>query len=253
MPARPAGQSTGWGALFTKQSIYEESATQKHRLGDRLALGDRVFYYAKAGEALVAGKFAEQAPLGGATTTLQNTCAVTVAAVAGARRIYVSALTTAQAAGLFAEGYAAVWDATTTGMTYLFRVKTNSAIAVGGVVSYIDLYDELPVALTTSDQVNLITNPFSAVVEAHTAYTGMVLGVNPISVTSGYYFWLQTYGPAGVYAIAALDLADSVSASDDTAAGAQKTASNTLKISHGYPMHIGTAGEACIVFLTVIA
>src|SRR3989304_8148407 len=111
--------------LYSGQGIYEESLTAKHSLGTRIVVGDRIFFYASAGEALVGGNFCEAAPYGGATTTLQNTCAVTVAAPVGTNRIYVNALTTAQAANLLADGYAAIWDATTAGMCYLYRIKGN--------------------------------------------------------------------------------------------------------------------------------
>jgi hypothetical protein len=248
---RPSSINYGVGAVVVQQSIYEESLTMKHRLGERLALGERTFYYAHAGEALIAGQAIESAAVGGADTTLQNTCAVTVAANIGDFKVYANALTTAQVADLYAEGWMAIWDATTAGISYLYRIKSNSAIATTGVTSYYTLYDPLHIALTTSDQVNVVTNLFKDVVQSHTAHVGMVLGVAPIAITSGYYFWLQTYGPAAVHTVAALDLADSVTASDDTAGTWGKSASNTLVNPMGYCIHFGTAGEAGIAFLTI--
>ncbi len=250
---RPVSQNYGPGAIVVAQSIYEESSTRKHRLGERLQLGDRVFRYACAGEALAAGDAIESAAVGGADTTLQNTCAVTVAAAIGDTKVYANALTTAQTVSLYQEGWMAIWDATTAGISYLYHVKDNTTIALTGTTSYYTLYDPLHIALTTSDQVNLVTNIYKSVVQSHTAHVGMILGVPTIAITSGYYFWLQTYGPAAVHAVAALDLADSVTASDDTAGCWGKSASNTLVNPMGYCIHIGTAAEAAIMFLTIAA
>jgi hypothetical protein len=250
---RPVSQNFGSGALIVSQSIYDESITQKHRLGERLQVGDRVFRYAHSGEALIAGQAIESAAVGGADTTLQNTCAVTVAAKIGDVKVYANALTTAQVASLFADGWMAIWDATAAGISYLYHIRDNSAILTTGTSSYYTLYDPLHIALTTSDQVNVVTNIYKDVVQSHTAHIGMILGVAPVAITSGYYFWLQTYGPAALHAVAALDLADSITASDDTAGTWAKSASNTLGNPMGFCIHFGTAGEASIGFLTIAA
>ena len=252
MPTRPAAyfHST---RIASKQGIYEESLTAKFPLGDRITLGDRTFIYSSAGEALTGGFLCEQATLGGATTTLQNTCAVTVAAPIGSVKVYVNALTTAQSANVFSDGYASIWDATTTGMCYLYRIKSNSALATSGTTSYITLYDELHIALTTSDQVSIMVNPYKSIVTATAAAGGGALGVAPISVTSAYYFWLQTYGPAAVYPEAAIDPDEDVVRSDATAGSVCKRASAAEGQVVGYSLHIGTAAESSIVFLTLRA
>lgn len=248
---RPAARHFGPGTLFTGQGIYEESSTAKHALGERLELGDRVFHYASAGEALYAGYLGQQAAFGGATTTLQNTQAVAVAAPIGSTKIYTTALSTAQDAGAFADGYMAIWDATTTGMCYTYRIKTNSALATSGTASYVELYDPIHIALTTNDQVYLIANPYKSIIAAGSTASGAAMGVPPISVTSAYYFWLQTGGPCAVYPEAALDLDESVCRSDATAGTVCKMASATAGQVVGYALHIGTAAEAAIVYLTL--
>jgi hypothetical protein len=255
---RPAAKVSGPGTLFTKQGIYEESETQKHPLGERLEVGDRVFYYAKAGAAITAGNVCEMPAYAGATTTLQNTSDVTVAAPAGATRIYVNAVTTAQAADLFAEGYAAVFDATTTGKCWLFRIKGNSALATSGTTSYIDVYDAIPEALTTSDQVCLMTNMYLNIVQSPaTTQAGACVGVAPISITSGYYFWLQTYGPCQVYASeSALVLNETFTRTDAAVAGAVEKLSAVDSGSAeqpvlGYTLHVGTQDECSMAFLTI--
>lgn len=249
---RPAGGgSSNDVGFFTKQGIYEQSSTQEHKLGSRLQLGDRVFRYANAGETLTPAELVQQALYAGATTTLQNTSAVTVAASAGASRIYVNAVTTAQAANLFADGYAAVWDATTAGTSWLFKIKGNSALATSGTTSYVDIYDVLPVALTTDDQVFLMTSPYKSLIQSAASATGAAMGIVPVAVTSAYYFWLQTWGPAAVNPEDALVSNDAVVRSDGTAGQVCKMTSNTVGQIIGYCLHTGTADEAAIVFLTL--
>lgn len=252
MVMRPLSQHFSHGTLFTKQGIYEQSLTQQHRLGERLKLGARTFHYTYAGGTLSAGVFVEAAALGGATTTLQNTQAVTVAAAIGATRVYVNALTTAQTADVFADGYAAFYDAGASD-AYTYLVKGNSALATSGTSSYIDLYDELHIALNTDDQVSLITNPYKAVVtgSSTSALAGAVMGVPPIAVTSTYYFWLQTWGPCAVMISAALDFDEYITISDTTAGYFEPDSASALTNVLGQTLHVGTSGEVGIINLMI--
>jgi hypothetical protein len=250
----PSGFDHGPGALVTSQGIYETSSTQKQRLGAKLAVGDRVFRYAKSGAAILGGLLVQGATVGGATTTLQTTQPLVVAAKAGDSRLYVCALTTAQTADKFADGWVSIYDATLTS-SYLFRIKGNSALATTGTTSYLELYDEIPVDLAvTTTQLEFIANPYAAVITlAHaTTLTGPVLGGTPVYVASGYYFWLQTYGPWASISSAALDFDEYVTMSDSTV-GQVKTdnaSANTQII--GSALAVGTAAESCILFLTVL-
>lgn len=254
-PQRPSGFDHGPGALVAAQGIFETSSTLKARLGTRLQVGDRVFRYALAGAAaIIPGVFCQQALVGGATTTLQTTLALTVAATAGDSRIYINALTTAQAANLFADGWACIYDATLGGPT-LYRVKGNSSLAVSGVTSYIELYDGIPAALTTSSQVELIANPYKGVIILPSAstLTGPVMGVTPVYVAATYYFWLQTYGPCAILASAALDFDEYVGLSDSNAGYAESDGATANTAVMGTAMAAGTASEGSIMFLTILA
>lgn len=248
MPAKEVHYFGPYGT--PSQNIYTESATKKYPLGTRYFKDqDRIFRYALAGAAIPGGNLVEQAEFGGASTEIQGTEAVAVAAAVGDTRLYVTAVTTAQTKDLFADGYVAIWDATTAGMCYLYGIKSNSALAATGVASYIDLYDPLHIAIATADQVNLIVNPYSALKVAAAAGVGGAVGVAPISVTSGYYFWLQTDGPAAVYPEAALDVDEDVVRSDAVAGTVCKRASAAEGQRVGYCLHVGTAAEASIVYL----
>lgn len=252
---RPMSQDFGPGAVVCGQSIYETSTTKKARIGERLAVGDRVFRYALNGAGtILAGQVAMSPTLGGADTTLQTTRPVAVAAAIGDVRIYTTALTTAQVAGLYEDGLVSIFDASQSS-AFLYRIKTNSALATSGVVSYLELYDGVHIALTTSDQLEFITNPFRKVVvrDSASAQTGGLAGVPPIDVTAGLYFWLQTFGPCSVIPYAALDFDESVNASKDSAGDVQKYSVGTITNLLGEVMAIGTAAESAIINLHLFA
>lgn len=253
-PQRPVGMNLGPGAVVVAQGIYEESITKQARLGERLQVGDRIFRYAQAGAAaLNPGKLVQQAVVGGATTTLQTTRPVAVAATLGDTRIYTTALTTEQAADLFADGWVSIFDASMTLGCYLYRIKGNSVLATSGVASYLTLYDGLHVALTTSDQLEIIANPYKGVIinSSATTLTGAILGVAPIYVTASYYFWLQTFGPCAVVADAALDFDEYVSVSDTTVGCVESDSAGANTNVLGIPLAAGTAAESSIMFLHI--
>jgi hypothetical protein len=195
--------------------------------------------------------------LSGATTTLQTAAAVSVAAAAGDNRIYMTIITTAQAADLFAEGWAVFNDVSATPDQFTtMKVKGNSALATTGTTGYIDLYDGIPFALTTSDKVDLTINMFKNVVEQPvTTLVGAPVGVAQIDVTSGYYFWAQTWGPCGIMSnTGPLTLAADV-VLDTTIAGgicSQAAGAGSLATPRvGYAMNVGTDVYGALVFLQI--
>jgi len=187
---RPCGEGASRGVTVTGQSIYEESSTAKHKLGERLPLPDgRVFYYAKAGEALTAGKLCSAQ----VDTDAEDT--VTVAHPAGTTEVTITAAS-AITKDQYKEGYLIVDEGTDAGSIY--KIKSNEAIASGSTGT-VTLYDGLVTAWSTSDtDITLVTNLFYKVQLANTDQIELPLGVPLIDVTSGYYFWLQTWGVAPV-------------------------------------------------------
>lgn len=180
------------------QTVEQESATPKYPLNAFFddELGNRFRYALNGAGALVAGNIVQGAALAGATTTLQSACAINTAAAAGSKRFLVTAATTGQSASLYAEGLAAFWD-NDLAAVYTRIIKDNGALTTtgsGDTGSYIDVYEALPVALTTSDKVSLSVNPFKNIVVAPTTITGKVLGGVRCAVTAAYYCWVQTRG-----------------------------------------------------------
>lgn len=245
------------------QKIREESATQKYRLGERYApswdpLG-RVFRYALAGAAITPGKLLSAAALSGAGTTLQTACAVAVVSVIGDTKIYLTAITTEQVASRFADGVAVFNDVSATpDEFYTCAIKDNSVIAIAGIVSYIELYgdDTLPVALNTNDRVDLTVNQWKNVVESPvTTFIGSPAGVAQLNITSGYYFWCQTWGPCGIMSntgpltigadvIAGLDIAGGIISQ---VAGAASVVNSRI----GYCLNVSTDVYGGTVFLQI--
>lgn len=242
------------------QGIYEQSATQLYPIGTTYAeptpLG-RVFKYAKAGAAITPGKLLATAALSGAATTLQTACSVSVAAAALDKRIYLTIVTTAQAADLFAGGIAVINDVSITpDEFYTIPIVGNSALATTGTTGYIDLLYGVPVALTTSDKVDLSVNPWYNVIEQPvTTHTGSPAGVAPINITSGYYFWCQTWGPVGIMSNAGpLTVGAAVKSSTDIAGGVASDVAGASSLAQpqvGWAINVSTDVYGATVYLTI--
>ena len=104
-----------------------------------------------------------------------------------------------------------------------YRIKANTA-AVSNSVTF-TLYDPIVTAVAATDDYILTPGPYNGVITATVgggAYD-RVVGINPIAVTSGYYFWLQTKGIAFALndAADAVVLGDNLQLSDSTAGAVQ--------------------------------
>jgi hypothetical protein len=187
-PIPASGQQELNGAVVPAQGIFEESSTQKHKLGQRLQLGERVYYYSYASEALAAGKVAT------AITKIFDEDTVTVAHPIGTKLVTITA-SAAIAAGELEEGYLVVDEGTDAGSVY--RIKRNPAIA-NAATGVIELYDGLVRAWSTSDTDITIYTSIFKVQESNTDAVEAPVGVPNVAVTSANYFWLQTWGPCAV-------------------------------------------------------
>lgn len=186
---------SGEGNILTAgQSIYAESSSQVHTLGARLCLGDgRVFHYAKWGGTMVAGQLAAAAQhvANHHDLRLYSACA------AGSRTVTVTLGATAATANQYKDGLLFVIAGTGIGQTY--KIKSNPAADASATCAF-TLYDEVVTALSTSDSdIDVIPNLFNGVTHSATEEY-LHLGVPLIAGTSGYYGWLQTWGPVGVFA-----------------------------------------------------
>jgi len=223
------------------QSIYDSSSVQLTELGSRKVVGDRVFRYAKAAGTCGAGDIAESMPAIELLTTPGTT-------PAGGKQVIMTA-TAAIAANSFADGVVIVGSGAATNMGHMYKIKSHSAISSAGTGA-LTLYDPIKIAIAATDKLTVQQNMYAACVECTTAAAAVVVGVAPIAVTTGDYFWLQTWGPAGVKCGAAAtglvsaDVTGQCIAYDSAAAQAALT-------PIGVAMMDVTASEYGIVYLQI--
>jgi hypothetical protein len=175
--------------LVIQQGLFEESLTAKHKVGTRMQLVDgRVFYYAKAGGTLSAGK------LCASVVTLSGHEDVDTSAQSiGDKEVTVTLNTTAATADLYAEGWISTRE--TGGVGQMLKIKSHPVQAATTGTVVLTLYDPVTTALLSTGQADLMQNPFMDVIVAATT-TEPAAGIPLIPVTNNYFAWLQTWGPA---------------------------------------------------------
>jgi len=253
--ALPGHTGQTWGVRGVGQSIWEESSTPKHKLGTRLQMGCRVFYYAHASEALYKGSMAsfnvrfnydDPAPIAHPIRTTKI-------------KIGTDATSGGFAKDQFAEGMLLVAEGTGEGDQYV--IKSNDAIAAS-TEGYIYIYEPgLVTAFSaTLSELCVATNPFYDLAETNSVQASGA-GIPLIDITGdGYYFWLQTYGPAAVEVVTAA--ASGADGADEMAMMQDGTGMLVKCVAGGYPCahSLGTAADSVetdadygYVFLTCVA
>lgn len=174
------------------QGVYQVSRIQMARVGSRRVVGDRVFRYARVGAGgITPGNLCE------APVSVDGECSVTQT-TAGHHDIGQKVLNLYSSgsvgSGEYAEGYVFVCEGTTPGPVY--RIKSHGDIPTTGT-GELTLYDTLVTTHTAADQVTVLRNQYSKVIEF--SDVGFVpAGVSPVTATTNDYFWLQTWGPCSV-------------------------------------------------------
>mgnify|MGYP001205251211 CR=1 FL=1 len=189
---------TSQGPTILNQGLFEASSTQKYALGHTLRLNDgRVFKYAKAGADLTPGKLL-QTPASTGSSDFFN-CAIAENGTSGGRigdttlTVTLNGSTHALAANALADGWVQI--ATSTGAGRQYKVLSNTAASAGGTTT-ITLAEPLQAAIGASSTATLALNQYNGVITRPATGTGAPVGIAPIAVSSGQYFWLQTYGRA---------------------------------------------------------
>ncbi|MCE5336820.1 MAG: hypothetical protein LLG06_19760 [Desulfobacteraceae bacterium] len=208
------------------QKWYQQSATQKEELDTIMELNDgtgRVFAYALAGATdLAVGKVTQTAV---ATDNAHNEALSSTQSAAIGDTSLTMTFGGAVTASFFKDGYLWVNDAT--GEGHMYRVKDHPA---GTADVKVDLKDPIRVALVAStSEVSLLQNRQALVVIAVAAtLTGCPIGVPPIPVTAGYYFWNQVKGPTAVLTAGTVVLGNSVCVLTTDGAVAPKATDSVL-------------------------
>ena len=196
------------------QGLFEQSSVQKHPIGTRRPLEDgRVFVYAKAGSSnLAAGKLCV------APTIVLNHVNQTIGqnASVGDKVVYVNLGATALTKNQYKDGFLVIHDANGEGHQYKIRGHNAADASATDVPIY--LYDAIRSALVAdTSEYSLIKHPYDGVVISATDQADLAVGVPPIDVTAGYYFWIQTWGPCPCLADEALSVGRALTIGTGTA------------------------------------
>ncbi len=232
------------------QSVFETSATQKHRLGAKFIDGDRIFRYAKNSSAATLSKALMN------QTQVVETKTHEIAQTGhtwSANDISGTMLVTT--GGTFAD------NEFTDG--YLFANKVNvigdiyrvMASKIQSSDTIMDLELETPIrnAIIATTELSLIPNRFYDVVVFPTAHTGYAAGVGLVDIAASYYGWLQTAGPAPLI----VDTSETVVIGDTVGNAATTSVAGacgvrvTLEQSWGNVLLVGAAAEPAIVNLSI--
>lgn len=188
----------------TPQGVMEESVSQRHYLGARLfePHSSRIFRYVRADADRQLRAACGVWPL----VDYNETGTVAVIATAGARTVTLTAVA-AVALDEYAEGLLSFGGGGTSLWGELYRVKGNSAAALGATFT-VTLYDALVHALTVADIATLYHSPWKRRVISQrqrqidgvaTDYRlSTVCGVPTRYVQASYYCWIQVKGPCVV-------------------------------------------------------
>jgi len=203
---------------ITAADLTANTSTQMHKLGERAVTPDgRSFRYCKVGAtSLVPGKL-YQAPV---EVTNHENLTPTAASI-GDTTLTVTLGNTAATANQYAEGWVMV--TVTPGQGYQYKIKSHPA-ASGSATLVLTLEDPIQVALTTSSRVDLVANPFSAVIVNPATATAAPIGAAVYPVTNAQYGWLQVGGPACLLADGAITVGTSLVASNAVAGAVEPLA-----------------------------
>ncbi len=202
--------------IVAAQTLHSSSADQYHKLGELIFANDgRAFRYVKAGgTALVAGKLQQSSA---EDTGLQNLTAV--AAAVGDLSIGASTTVTVTA-NEYAEGFVLV--TVTPGVGKQYKVKGHTAYTAAAPTFNLD--ESVVVALTTTSRLDLVRNPYSAVIVNPTTLTSSPIGVAVHAVTNAQFGWLQVAGIANILADGANAVGANLVASNGVAGAVEDAA-----------------------------
>lgn len=181
------------------QDIHEESVIQRYPIGQRYAVDERVYHYAKAAHAIGNVGTYRLSVCTDQILAINDMLSVAPAAVVGDKEVTI-AIGAFQggvvAKNEFINGYAEIWPVAGGNQFMYRRILGNTAVSGGNITITVD--KAFNFALGVGSQVTIHPSVYRAVKSAGDA--GLVnyqvaVGLPTIPVTNAYYFWLQTYGP----------------------------------------------------------
>jgi hypothetical protein len=185
------------------QSIYTESSTQKAPLGQKLEFDDgRVFRYTKSGASIAIGLVCANDYSDGLLAETDNfSIDSDVAAGDTSFSLTGGGSEFATSANAYAGSYIVFSDGGGAGEYY--RIKGHGAASSDKIT--FELFDKLGTAPTATTDIIIVGSPYGNTLTADGTSIAVdgdnwAIGVSPIAVTSGYYFWMQTRGVCSVKA-----------------------------------------------------
>ncbi len=233
-----------------KQSVYEASTTQKHRLGAKFIDGDRIFRYAKNSSAATLSKALMNQTQVVETKTqaiVQTGHAWAVGDISGTMLVTTGgtfALNEFTDGYLLANKVAAVGD--------IYRVLA-SKIQSSDTIIDLELETAVRTAISVTTELSLMPNRFYDVVVFPTAHTGYAAGVGLVDIAASSYGWLQTGGPAPLI----VDTGETVVIGDTVGNAATTSVAGscgvrvTLEQAWGNVLQVAPAAEPALVNLTI--
>lgn len=206
----------------------------------------RRFRYCGAGGALTAGNLV----IGAGTTSGHLNIAVAAAAKANDTSVVVTLGAAAATVDQYADGFLVV-GVDGSGVPITRRIKGNtSGNSSTQITVFLYQSEPLAFALTTSNVVSLIPNPFSTVTASATA--GNPVGVAASSIPSASFGWVQVYGPVGIVndAAGALSALGKIKQSS-TVAGAVVASSAATDVQIGYMIQGAAASKSALAMVTL--
>ena len=225
--------------ITIRQGIYEEKSDQKTELGRFIDFEDgRRFRYCKAAAELPLGKMAQVSAI---DTNHDETVQTGYGLSIGDKEDIEVLLTSAPTKNEYADGWLVCNVGT--GLGQIYRIKTNSAAYAPCVIT---LYDEIKVAVAATAELTLIKSKYLDVIAcpASGSLTGVPVGVPLITVTSGYYCWLQTRGYCVMIGDdgCSLVVGNNIIAGNTDAGAIEQNAAYTMPV-YGAIVHLAAADE----------
>jgi len=194
LPTYDQGTIFGPGSA-PKQSVYETSATQQHRLGAKFIDGDRIFRYAKNSSAATLSKALMNQCQVVETKTheiVQTGHAWAVGDLSGTMLVTTAGTF---AANEFTDGWF-FGNKVGSSMGDIYRVLASEITAGTDTIMKLELETAVRNAIGVTAEMSLIPNRWYDVVVFPTSHTGYAAGVGLVDIAASYYGWLQTGGPA---------------------------------------------------------
>lgn len=153
-------------------------------------------------------------------------------------------------ANIFVEGFAAITVAPGSGQLYTIHDHLALQNATAGDIINLQKFDALRVAITTSSKLQLIRNPYDAVIQAPaTTVASNPAGVAVSAATAGQGCWVQTKGVASVLTSGTAIAGDVVGTGLGTAGAVGPIAALATQPIWGAVLVVAATGAWSTIFL----